>query len=195
MTEDPIRNQIRERFARIARSPESERVFPVGPESAKSLGYDADEIDSLPSEVTESFSGVGNPLSLGNLTVGQTVLDLGCGAGLDSILAARRVGATGKVIAVDMTEDMLDKGQNNSTSLGITSVTFLLADAESLPVPDGVVDVVITNGVFNLCPDKPKVLAELYRVLRPQGCLQMADILLHADVTVEEVAKIGTWSD
>ena len=195
MTEDPIRNQIRERFARIARSPESERVFPVGPESAKSLGYDADEIDSLPIEVTESFSGVGNPLSLGNLIVGQTVLDLGCGAGLDSILAARRVGATGKVIAIDMTEDMLDKGQSNSTSLGITNVTFLLADAESLPVPDGVVDVVITNGVFNLCPDKPKVLAELYRVLRPQGCLQMADILLHADVTAEEVAKIGTWSD
>jgi SAM-dependent methyltransferase len=195
MAEDPIRNQIRERFARIARSPESERVFPVGPESAKSLGYAADEIDSLPSEVTESFSGVGNPLSLGNLIVGQTVLDLGCGAGLDSILAARRVGATGKVIAIDMTEDMLDKGQSNSTSLGITNVTFLLADAESLPVPDGVVDVVITNGVFNLCPDKPKVLAELYRVLRPQGCLQMADILLHADVTAEEVAKIGTWSD
>lgn len=195
MIGDQIRNQIRERFAQIARSPETERVFPVGPASAKNLGYDADEIDALPAEVTESFSGVGNPLAMGELAVGQTVLDLGCGAGLDSILAARQVGATGRVIAIDMTEDMLDKAERNATAVGISNIEFHVADAENLPVADATIDVVITNGVFNLCPDKLKVLAELHRVLCPGGRLHMADILLHADVTTEQVAKIGTWSD
>jgi len=192
---DQIRNQIRERFGRIARSPASERVFPVGPVSAKNLGYDTDEIDALPSEVTESFSGVGNPLALGELAAGQTVLDLGCGAGLDSILAARRVGPTGKVISIDMTRAMLDKAQQNAASFGVSNIEFHLADAENVPVPDATIDVVITNGVFNLCPDKPEVLVELYRLMRPGGRLQMADVLLHADVTPEQVAKIGTWSD
>lgn len=192
---DQIRNQIRERFGRIARSPASERVFPVGPVSAKNLGYDTDEIDALPSEVTESFSGVGNPLALGELAAGQTVLDLGCGAGLDSILAARRVGPTGKVISIDMTRAMLDKAQQNAASVGVSNIEFHLADAENVPVADATIDVVITNGVFNLCPDKPKVLVELYRLMRPGGRLQMADVLLHADVTPEQVAKIGTWSD
>ena len=116
MTDTQVRNQIRERFAQIARSPETERVFPVGSASAKNLGYDADEIDALPAEVTESFSGVGNPLALGELVAGQTVLDLGCGAGLDSILAARRVGPTGKVVAVDMTEAMLHKARAKCSS-------------------------------------------------------------------------------
>ena len=193
--DDQIRNQIRERFGQIARSPASERVFPVGPSSAKKLGYDADELDALPSEVTESFSGVGNPLALGDLTAGQTVLDLGCGAGLDSILAARRVGPSGKVIGVDMTDAMLDKAQRNAAAVGISNIEFHVADAEELPVADATMDVVITNGVFNLCTNKPKVLAEVHRVLRPGGRLQMADILLHADVTAEQVAKIGSWSD
>jgi SAM-dependent methyltransferase len=193
--DDQIRDQIRERFGRIARLPASERVFSVGPSSAKKLGYDADELDALPSEVTESFSGVGDPLALGDLTAGQTVLDLGCGAGLDSILAARRVGPTGKVIGVDMTEAMLDKAQRNAAAVGISNIEWHLADAENLPVTNATIDVVITNGVFNLCPDKPRVLAELHRVLRPGGRLQMADILLHADVTAEQVAKIGSWSD
>ena len=118
MTDAQVRNQIQERFAQIAQSPGSERVFPVGPTSAKNLGYDADEIDALPAEVAESFSGVGNPLGLGKLAAGQTVLDLGCGAGLDSILAARRVGPTGKVISVDMTEAMLDKARRNAATAG-----------------------------------------------------------------------------
>ena len=195
MLDENIRNQIRERFARIARSPEAEHVFPVGPASAKKLGYDADEMDMLPATVTESFCGVGNPLALGDIAVGQTVLDLGCGSGLDSILAARRVGPKGKVISIDMTDAMLHKAWSNSVAVGICNIEFHLTEAESLPVTDGTVDVVITNGVFNLCQDKPKVLRELYRVLHPGGRLQMADIVLHADVTAEEVAKIGSWSD
>ena len=195
MTDAKIRIQIRERFAQIARSPGTERVFPVGPTSAKNLGYGAGEIDALPAEVTASFSGVGNPLALGELAAGQTVLDLGCGAGLDSILAARRVGPSGKVIGVDMIEDMLDKARSNAGAVGISNIEWHLADAEDLPLADDTVDVVIANGVLNLCPDKPKVLAELHRVLRPGGRLQMADVVLHEDVTAEEVAKLGTWSD
>jgi SAM-dependent methyltransferase len=192
---DSIRTSVRERFARIAETPEQERKFPVGPESAKSVGYRARAIDDLPREVTESFCGVGNPLGLGDLRTGQTVLDLGSGAGLDAILAARRVGAGGRVIGVDMTEDMIRKAQRNATSLGLTNAEFRLADLERLPVDDDTVDVAITNGVFNLCPDKPRVLAEVFRVLRPAGRLQMADILLDENVTPDEVAEKGTWSD
>ncbi len=193
--DEKTKGQMRDRFARIARSPAAEQRFPVGPASAKRLGYDGDEIDALPGEVAESFAGVGNPLSLGHLAAGQAVLDLGCGAGLDSILAARRVTPTGKVTGIDMTEEMLDKARSNVAACGLTNIEFHLADAENLPVADGSVDVVITNGVFNLCPDKPRVLGELHRVLRPGGRLQMADILLHAGVTDEQVAKSGTWSD
>jgi arsenite methyltransferase len=190
-----IKQQIRQRFASVARSPQFEQVFPVGPDSAKALGYDANEIDALPSAVTESFSGVGNPLSLGTQTHGQTVLDLGCGAGLDSILAARRVGPTGTVIGIDMTTEMLDKARRNAVSADVANIEFCLGEADRLLVNDEIVDVVITNGVFNLCLDKPRVLFELHRVLRPGGRLQMADILLHDDVTQEEVADKGTWSD
>ncbi|HJN11115.1 MAG: methyltransferase domain-containing protein [Planctomycetota bacterium] len=195
LQDSEIKRQIRGRFANVARSPESEHVFPVGPDSAKQLGYDADEIDGLPAEVTESFSGVGNPLSLGELAPSQTVLDLGSGAGLDSILAARRVGPTGKVIGIDMTTEMLDKAKRNAVAADVSNIDFRLGDADELPVEDETVDVVITNGVFNLCLDKPKVLAELHRVLRPGGPLQMADILLHDDVTQKDVADKGTWSD
>lgn len=190
-----IKQQIRERFANVACSPESERVFPVGPDSAKAIGYDSNEIDGLPDEVTESFSGVGNPLLLGNPASGQTVLDLGCGAGLDSILAARRVGPTGIVVGIDMTTEMLEKARRNAVAAGVGNIAFRLGEADDLPVDAETVDVVITNGVFNLCLDKPKVLAELHRVLRPRGRLQMADILLHNDVTQEEVVDKGTWSD
>ncbi len=190
-----IREQIRARFANVARSPECEQTFPVGSDSAKALGYNADEIDSLPVEVTESFCGVGNPLSLEEMTAGHTVLDLGCGAGLDSVLAARRVGPTGSVIGIDMTAEMLDKAKRNSRSASVDNIEFRLGEANELPLEDETIDVVITNGVFNLCLDKAKVLSELRRVLCDGGRLQLADILLHANVTPEEVADKGSWSD
>ena len=197
MTEqkESIRTGVLERFTETAQTPEQVKKFPLGPDSAKSLGYDADEIDGLPSSITESFCGVGNPLGLYELQAGQSVLDLGSGAGLDSILAARRVGLTGKVIGVDMTDAMIEKARGNSDALGLSNVQFILAEIDSLPLEDESVNVAITNGVFNLCPEKPKVLAEVFRVLRPGGRLQMADILLHDDVTPEEVATKGSWSD
>jgi len=197
MSETPghFREVVSDRFTRVALAPGREKTFPVGPDSAKSLSYDAEEINGLPSSVTDSFCGVGNSLGLGELKSGQVVLDLGSGAGLDSLLAARRVGPTGKVIGVDMTEAMIDKARNNATLLGLSNVEFIHTEIDSLPLEDESIDVAITNGVFNLCPDKPKVLAEVLRVLRPGGKLQMADILLHEDVTPEEVATKGSWSD
>ncbi len=147
-------------------SPAQEQKFPVGPDSAKALGYDAGEVDALPASVTESFCGVGNPISLGVPDPGQTVLDLGCGAGLDTLLAARRVGPSGKAIGVDMTPEMVAKARHNAEALGLGNVEFLRGEVEHLPLPDGSVDRMISNGVFNLCPDKPAVLTEVFRVLK-----------------------------
>jgi arsenite methyltransferase len=194
-TAEEIRAAVDQRFAQVARFPGQEQKFPVGPASAKKLGYDPQEIDALPISVAESFCGVGDPLGIGNLIAGQSVLDLGSGPGLDSLLAARKVGPTGKVVGVDMCEEMISKARYNTGLLGLNNVEFLHAEIEKLPLPDGSVDVVISNGVFNLCTNKPAVLAEAFRVLRPGGWLQMADILLHDDVTMEEVAQKGEWSD
>jgi len=190
-----IRASVRERFASIAATPEREKKFPIGPESAKNLGYDPEAIDRLPGSVTESFAGVGNPLCLGDIRPGETVLDLGSGAGLDCFLAAERVGSSGRVVGVDLTEEMIEKARENATALGARNVEFLCGPIEDLPLEDAVVDVAISNGVFNLCPDKPRALAETARVLRPGGRLMMADILLEGRVTPEEVARLGTWSD
>ena len=191
---DEIRRSIKERYATLARSPAVEKGFAVGPESAKSLGYSVNEIDRLPDSATESFAGVGNPFSLGEIALGQTVLDLGCGAGLDSILAGRQVGPSGKVIGIDMSEDMVDKARQNAEVLGLTNVDFLCGDIEALDLADGTVDVAISNGVFNLCVDKPRAVAEIFRVLAPSGHLFMADMILEDHVTPEKVQLMGSWS-
>jgi len=189
-----IRAEVVERFTRIAHAPQQEEKFPVGPASAKTLGYDADVIDQLPPSVTESFTGVGNPLALRKLMTGEAVLDVGCGAGLDSILAARAVGPSGKVIGVDMIKAMVDKAKTNAKMAGVANVEFIQASIEDLPLDHGSMDTVISNGVLNLCPH-PKVLGEISRVLRTGGHLQMADILLEDGVSPEEVARKGAWSD
>lgn len=193
--QEKIQASIRQRFARVALSPTGAQRFPLGPESAKELGYSEQEIDSLPGGVTESFAGVGNPFSLGELSPGEVVLDLGCGAGMDCILAARRVGPSGKVIGIDMVDEMLTKARENAASLDMTNIEFRSGTADKLQVPDQSADVVITNGVFNLCVDKPKVASEMFRALRRGGRLQMADILLEEHVTPEELAFKGEWSN
>jgi arsenite methyltransferase len=194
-TPDQIKTDIKQRFATVAVSPQQENKFPVGSASAKRLGYDAAEIDAMPASVTESFAGVGNPLALGALRDGDTVLDLGSGAGLDSILAARMVGPNGRVIGVDFSAEMIEKAKRNTEVVGVKNAKFRQGEADALPVEDGSVAVAISNGVFNLCLDKPKVLAEVFRILRPGGRVQMADILLEDSVTPEDVACKGTWSD
>jgi arsenite methyltransferase len=191
---DEIRASVKARFGEVARSPQTEKDFPVGPESAKTLGYPADEIDGLPRSVTESFAGVGFPFSLGRPQMGETVLDLGCGAGLDSILAAGMVGPSGKVVGIDLTPEMIDKATSNAHAVSVKNIEFRQGDLESLPVADGTIDVAVSNGVFNLCPDKPKVLAEVFRVLRAGGRLLMADMLLEDHVTPEKVQLMGSWS-
>jgi SAM-dependent methyltransferase len=174
---DDLRASVIDRFSRIATAPEQERKFPVGPESAKRLGYDASEVDALPASLTESFCGVGNPLALGGPHSGLVVLDLGCGAGFDTLLAARRVRPNGKVIGIDMTPEMLAKAHRNAFLLGVRNVEFLLGEIESLPLPDASVDLVIAYGVFNLRPDTPSVLSEVFRVMKLGGRLPMADLL------------------
>lgn len=193
-TPETIRASVKSRYANLARSPEAEKAFPVGPRSAKTLGYSPQEIDQLPLSVTESFAGVGNPFSLAAPTPGERVLDLGCGAGLDSILAARMVGPSGRVVGVDLTPEMIHKATENVRLTGVENVEFRQGDLECLPVKDGTVDVAISNGVFNLCPDKSKVVAEVFRVLRAGGRLLMADMLLEDHVTPEKVELMGSWS-
>ena len=190
-----IRASVRGRFSAIATTPEREKKFPIGPESAKNLGYESESIDRLPRSVTESFAGVGNPLCLGEIRPGETVLDLGSGSGLDCFLAAALVGSSGRVVGVDLTEEMVEKARKNAITLGVRNIEFLCGPIEDLPLEDEVAHVAISNGVFNLCPDKPRALAETARVLRPGGRLLMADILLEDRVTPEEVARLGTWSD
>lgn len=193
-TPEELRASIQERYAKLAQSPSLERDFAAGPESAKLLGYPGAEIDALPDSATESFAGVGNPLSLGEIHSGETVLDLGCGAGMDSLLAAHRVGPAGMVIGVDATQEMLEKARRNADGANLTNVEFRHGDAESVPVASGTVDTVISNGVFNLCLDKPRVLREVLRVLRPGGRLLMTDMMLEDHVTPEKVQLMGSWS-
>lgn len=192
--EKGLKAEIRTRFALIALKPEDEGSFLVGADSAKRLGYDPDEIDALPPSATESFAGVGDPLAVGELKRGDVVLDLGSGAGLDSIRAARRVAPEGSVIGVDFGDEMVAKARRNAAFAEVTNVTFQVAEIDDLPLADGSIDVVISNGAFNLCLDKPKVLAEAFRVLRPGGRVQMADMLLEDGVSAEEVALKGAWS-
>ncbi len=190
-----IKDKIRQRFVKVATCPTAPQRHPHGPASAKKLGYDPAEIDGLPAVVVESFAGVGNPLGLHAVRPGETVVDIGCGAGVDSILAARKVGPSGRVVGVDMTAEMVKKATANAVAAGVSNAEFHQGEADRLPVGDGTTDVVISNGVLNLCIDKPKVLAEVYRVLRPGGRLQMADILLDEGVTDGQVEAKGAWSD
>lgn len=148
----------------------------------------------LPTSVTESFAGVGNPFSLAKLRAGETVLDLGCGAGMDSILAARKVGHSGRIVGVDFSSEMIDKATRNAAAVDVRNVEFRLGDLEALPLENGSFDVAISNGVFNLCPDKPKALAEVFRVLRAGGRLCMADMILEDHVTPEKGQLMGSWS-
>jgi SAM-dependent methyltransferase len=192
---DDLRASVIDRFRRVATAPDQERKFPIGPESAKRLSYAPTEVDALPASVIESFCGVVNPFSLAQPQTGQTVLDQVCGAGFDTLLAAQRVGTSGNAIGVDMTPKMIAKARSGAEKMSVLNIELLLGEVEALPLADASVDLVISNGVFNSCPDKPKVLREVFRVLKPNGRLQMADILLEPHVTPEEVASKGTWSD
>lgn len=186
---------IIERYANLATSPENETRFEIGAMSAKSLGYDCTTIDALPTSCVESFAGVGNPLALGQIDVGESVADFGSGAGLDALIAATLVGESGSVIGFDCTPAMIAKSRANAKLLARENVRFEVADLAAVPMPTGSVDVVISNGVFNLCEDKAAVAAEMHRILKSGGRLQIADMVLEDHVSHEELAELGSWSD
>jgi len=158
------------------------------------LGYDAAVVDSLPDVAVESFAGVANPFSLHPLGSGERVVDVGSGGGFDSFIAASQVGSQGEVIGVDMTEEMLAKSRSTTKLLGYDHVEFRAGLAEALPVEDGWADVVISNGVINLCADKRKVFSEIFRVLRPGGRLQFADIANSKPVPESAIRNIDLWT-
>ncbi len=190
-----IRSQVRQRFATLAIDPASEERFEIGRSSALKLGYETTVLDTLPVEAVERFAGVGNPLSLGRPAEGMTVLDLGSGAGMDAMIAAQAVGPGGKVIGIDMTDEMIARARQAADACGLLNVEIEKGMAHCLDVGDESVDVVISNGVINLCPDKEQVLAELHRVLKPGGRLQVADMSLVDGVNPELLERVGDWSD
>jgi SAM-dependent methyltransferase len=189
-----LRSAIQDEYAEVAACPIKGFHFHVGRPLAAMLDYPAERVAALPDEVVESFAGVGNPFSWGDLQPGETAVDLGSGAGLDAILAAQMIGPRGRVIGVDMTPAMLAKARQNAALVGLENVQFREGYLEALPLADGVADVVISNGVVNLCPDKAAVLAEAFRVLKPGGRLQIADIVVARAVPEDAKADISLWT-
>jgi SAM-dependent methyltransferase len=191
---DTLRCQISDKYAEVAKTPEKGFHFHTGKPLALMLAYPEDLVETLPVGTVESFAGTGNPFTMGELGPGETVLDIGCGAGFDSLIAARQVGETGRVISVDMTPAMLDKAAAGAGAAGITNIDFREGFAEALPVEDASIDVVISNGVINLCPDKMAVMQEIHRVLKPGGGVQIADIVVHKEVPQDAKDDIDLWS-
>jgi arsenite methyltransferase len=182
-------------YARVAADAAGDFHFHRGPAyAAERLGYDATELAQLPESVTASFAGIGNPHLVQRLEAGAVVLDMGCGAGTDLLLAARQVGPTGRAIGVDMTDAMVARAAAGAKAAGLSNVDVRLGDATALPVDDGSVDVVISNGVFNLVPDKDRALAEIFRVVRPGGRLQLADIVLGAELDEAAKRDVDLWT-
>jgi len=189
---EALREAIQEEYDVVACEPGRGFHFHTGRPLAEILGYRAEWLEGLPEGPIESFAGTGNPFSLGTLTLGERVVDVGCGAGIDSLIAARMVGPEGAVIGIDMTESMLEKARASAKTLD--NVEFLLGFGEELPVPDGWADVVISNGVVNLMPDKHEALTEMARVLKPGGRIQIGDILVDRPVPENAKEKIELWT-
>ena len=189
-----LRGQVREKYRDVAIEPNGSYHFHTGRPLAARLGYPAAFVDALPDAAVESFAGVGNPFALRELTPGERVVDVGSGAGFDSFIAAEQVGNDGWVVGVDMTEEMLGKARATAAQLGLDNVEFREGLAEALPLSDGWADVVISNGVINLCADKKAAFEEIHRVLRPGGRLQFADIANGRPVPPEALRDIDLWT-
>lgn len=200
MSSEEIKGAVRQTYAKVANPPASSSCETssscCGPESsrvsrAEQLGY---VVDGIPESVTESFAGCGNPVALASLREGEVVLDLGSGAGLDAFVAAKKVGETGLVIGVDMTPEMLQKSRDAAEKMGLTNVEFRQGDIENLPVDDDSVDVIISNCVINLAPDKGKVFREAFRVLRPGGRMMISDIVLEGELSQEARDNVANYT-
>ena len=190
-----LRSEVSKVYSRVANDPNGDFHFHRGPAyAAQFLGYDPVELAALPAECTASFAGIANPHAIAPILPGETVLDIGCGAGTDLLLAARKVGPGGRAIGVDMTEAMRDRARVSAAAAGLTNVEVHRADATALPLPDVSVDVVISNGVLNLVPEKEKAFIEIRRVLRPGGRLQLGDIVLDAELGEDVRRNIDLWT-
>jgi len=188
-----LKSEIRKTYAAVSKEPEKDFVFPTGRAWAEDLDY-PEELAGVPDAAVESFAGVANPFSLGRLAPGERVLDLGCGAGTDTLVAAQMVGPEGHVTGIDMTPEMLFRARAASLEIGLTNVELVEGEAERLPFPDRSFDVVISNGVIDLIPDKDAVFSELYRVLRPGGRIQIADVTIQRPVSAEGRRDIDLWT-
>jgi arsenite methyltransferase len=189
-----LRREVQHKYREVATDPGRDYHFHTGRPLAARLGYDPAEVDPLPDRAVESFAGIGNPFSLRRLEPGERVVDVGSGAGFDSFVAAAQVGASGRVVGVDMTPEMLEKSRATAQAMGVEQVEFREGLAEDLPVEDGWADVVISNGVINLCPDKQATFDEIRRVLRPGGWFQFADIANGRPVPPEALRDIDLWT-
>lgn len=189
-----LRSAIEDEYTEVASCPIKGFHFHTGRVLAARLGYPAERVAALPDQVVESFAGVGNPFTWGDPAPGESVLDLGSGAGFDALQAAAMVGPAGKVIGVDMTPAMLDKSRENASLLGLTNAEFREGYLEELPVEDASIDLIISNGVLNLCPDKAAVLAEAFRVLKPGGRMQLSDTIVASAVPEDGKADINLWT-
>jgi arsenite methyltransferase len=188
-----LKSEIKKTYASVSEEPEKEFIFPTGRAWAEDLGY-PDELANVPEAAVESFAGVANPWQLGHITSGERVLDLGSGAGTDSLIAAQMVAPEGRVTGIDMTPQMLAKARAAAAETGATNVEFVDAEAEQLPFADATFDVVISNGVIDLIPDKDAVFAELFRVLVPGGRIQIADVTIQNPVSEEGRRNIDLWT-
>ncbi len=188
-----LRHEIRSTYATVALEPEREQIFPTGRAWAEDLEY-PEELANVPDTAADSYAGVANPFALGRLSPGERVLDLGCGAGTDTLVAAQMVAPSGSVVGVDMTPEMLARARRAAEQMGQANVEFLEAEAERLPFSDGAFDVVLSNGVIDLIPDKDAVFAELSRALVPGGRVQLADITIQKPVSEEGRRDIDLWT-
>lgn len=191
---ETLKCEIKKTYAQVSAEPETEFIFPTGRVWALDLGYPPELLARVPDGSAESFAGVANPFSLGPLQPGEDVLDLGSGAGTDSLVAAQMVGAEGSVTGIDMTPEMITKARASADELATGNVQFVESEAERLPFTDASFDVVISNGVIDLIPDKDAVFAELFRVLRPGGRLQLADVTIQRPVSEEGRRNIDLWT-
>jgi arsenite methyltransferase len=188
-----LKSEIKKTYASVSDKPEQDFVFPTGRPWAEDLDYPS-ELANVPDTAVESFAGVANPFSLGRLRPGERVLDLGSGAGTDSLVAAQMVGASGRVTGIDMTPEMLERARRSAEAMGAVNVEFVEGEVETLPFPDESFDVVISNGVIDLVPDKDAVFREIFRVLEPGGRIQIADVTIQNPVSEEGRRDIDLWT-
>lgn len=189
-----LKHEIRKTYARVSENPNEDFIFPTGRAWAADLGYPPELLARVPDSAAESFAGVANPFTLGPLEPGARVLDIGSGAGTDSLIAAQMVGPTGRVTGIDMTPEMLAKARASAAAMNATNVEFVAGEAEALPFENESFDIAISNGVIDLLPDKDTVFDELHRVLTPGGRIQIADVTIQRPVSEEGKRNIDLWT-